>query len=603
MRIGQRLLILLCGVLVTAGIGAGLFWNYAYRSQIIPPKQDVLPSLTAPAFVHSGSNGATLLEAENLHDAIRALGYAHALKHPWTMAVSRQAATGQLSAWFDVEALASDQLARQLGFRELAETALKELPAEDHDFLEAYVDGVNAAWPMAKSRAEFLLLELDPPAWEMWHILAIERLLAWLSEPVLEGCLPEMTLCLADRTLRTVLHVHGFEHSLAWVMSGGDRTVFYQRHITGAAASPVYQEITLRIAGWQPIRGASIIGTPFFPAARSDSSAWALLPSSPRSLIDSTSYEPEFARITAASGNEHLISYSRTDSLLSIAGQNSALKWHGLLPQTDLGAWRALLERAPANFKLLRGDGIHVDAHQNLRVSGRPHVHASSQRGLLIGNRPEAESIAEYIRTSIDPTPNVEIWTRDLRSSWSAAILPDLLSSIETPAAENQAMETAVAYLQNWDHQYQGFSIGATIYSEWMRTRAPDPQVALTQAVDQLTRRFGPVQSSWRWDRVHSEQRFFILPSSMQIGQFAPLSWLARGHSTTLVWGGETMTGEAVPPASWEMWMDLSPSAPVYIRRRHIDLSIPLGRSIAEAAVPVVFGIPTATRHSTTLIP
>lgn len=603
MKIGRRILILLCGILVMAGIGSILFWTYAYRSQIRPPKDSVLPSLNAPAFVHIGLNGAIVLEAESFQDAIRALGYAHTLKHPWTMAVWRQAAIGQLSAWFDVQTVASDRLARQLGFNELAAISLEGLPEDDRAFLEAYVDGVNAAWPMAKTRAEFLLNELDPPTWETWHILAIERLLAWLSEPALEGCLPEMTMCLGDQALRKVLHVQGFEHSLAWVMSGGDRTVFYQRHITGASASPVFQEITLRIAGWQPIRGASIIGTPFFPAARSDSSAWALLPSSPRFLIDSTTYDPNFVRITAASGEEHLVSYNRTDSLLAIGRQNSALKWHGLLPQTDLGAWHALLKREPATFTLLRGDGIHVDADRKLRVSGHPNVHLSSQRGLLIGNRPEATSIADYIFTSIDPTPNVEFWTRDLRSSWSAAILPDLLSSIEAPAAEKQAVQTAVAYLQNWDHQYQGFSIGATIYSEWMRVRAPDPQIALTRAVDQLTRRFGPVQSSWRWDRMHSERRFFILPSSLQIGPFAPLSWPAKGHSTTLVWGGETITGQAVPPASWEMWMDLSPSAPVYIRRRHIDLSVPLGRSIAEVADPVVFGIPTATRHSTTLIP
>jgi len=586
----------MAGVLV---LGAGLFWFYDYRSTLVAPRDARVPALSDRAYVHAGANGALVVEATGFHDAIRSLGFAHALNHAWTMAIWRQAATGQLSRWLGGPALSADRLTRQLGLADLARTAANGLSVEDRRFLDAYTEGVNAVWPLAISKDEFLILGVEPAAWEPWHVLSIERLLAWLSEPTLTSCLPDSDLCLGDQALRRILHLHGFEYSVAWQRTGGNRSVLYQRHVTGAYARPVYQEITLRIAGWQPIRGASIIGTPFFPAAFSDSSAWALLLSSPRILGAAVDADLQSARITTADANEHLTTFRRAQGRLSIGRSGRALIWSGLLPDTDIGAWRALLQRRPASFTLLRGDGIHADARQQITVSGQPLVQHQHEQGVLIGNSADAEAVAAFIDSRIDSIPQIEIWTRDLQSRWSATALSSRLRTVE-PAP---SIATALNYLENWDYEYQSYSIGATIFSEWMRSHSPDTAEALTMAITRLTHRLGPDQSQWRWDRLHTERRYFVLPQSLQVDHFAPLTWPGRGHSTTLIWGGENVDGEPVPPASWEMWMDLMPSAPVYVRRRQIDLSVPLGRSIAEAATPIIIGLPTATRRSTVLHP
>ena len=604
MTVLYRSAIIIAIVLVTIAATVGIIWVFAYRAHKTPPRAQ-LHSLTAPAHVHIGTSGTIEVTADNMLDTIRSLGYAHATQHAWTMAVWRQAAQGQLSLWFGHDALAADRLARQLGFSRLAQESMAQLTSADRAFLKAYSDGVNAAWSRAKYKAEFLSLDVIPEPWESWHTLTIERLLAWFSQNVLEGCEPLLTLCLDDKVLRDMLHVHGFQHSSAWLKDIGERAVFYQRHILGASATPVYQEATLKIAGWLPIRGASIIGTPFFPAAYSDSSAWAILLNSPRSFTQPVTGPAQFEHITGSDGNEHLTIFTRLNGQLTIGSSNQALKWNGLNPGTDTGAWRALLERTPPEFTIQRGDGIHVNQNRHWRVSGNPLVQDTLQNGILIGNAPEAASLADYIEERTDSTLNVEFWLRDFRSTWAATVLPAMLESVQEGLETPPAVRSALAYLRNWDYAFQGYSIGSTIFTEWTRMQAldQDQEVTLTYAVERLTHRFGPNQSLWRWEHLHEDQRFFIIPSHLKSSSFVPIVWPGQGHSTTLVWGGTLTNGDPLPPASWEMWMDLSPSPPVYVRRRHIDLNIPLGRYIAEFGKSIVFGLPTASSHVITLHP
>ena len=598
-----RIPLILCSIAVILALTGTLFWAYIYRANYKPPSRASLPSLSDDAFVHGGANGTVVIDAANFYDAIRGLGYAHALDHAWTMAVWRQAASGQLAHWLDGPALTADRLAVQLGLAELAKVAYGGLPEEDRLFVEAYVDGVNAAWPVATRRGEFLVLGVESSDWEPWQVLSIERLLAWLSEPALRGCGPVMDLCLGDQALRSTLHVYGFEHSVAWHSTREDRPVLYQRHVSGAYARPIYQEITLRIAGWPPVSGASIIGTPFIPAAYSDSSAWALLLSSPRALVEARAAPLQFARITSTTGNEHLVSIGRAGDQLTIGTAKYALEWAGLEPRTDIGAWRSMLQRKSVEFTLLRGDGIHMDIGHPPQITGQPLVQALYPNVVLIGNRLEAASLAQSIGRDVALSTDFRLWTTHLHSGWSEDTLSARLSIVDEGLIRTPENASALAYLQNWDHQFQGYSIGATIFSEWMRLSEPDPTDALTRAVERLTQRFGPDQSLWRWDNLHRDERFFLLPNALQTNHFAPLSWPGEGHSTTMVWGGETFDGAPVPPATWEMWLDPGSSTPVTVRRRHIDWSVPLGRSIAEADEPIIFGLPTRSQHSITLHP
>ena len=596
------LLVALGLVLLIAG---STVWRLAFRWGESLPGDDTIPALSAQAHIAWGESGTIDIEAEDLSDAVRALGYAHAMQHAWTMALWRQAAFGKLSAWFGGGAFAADRIARQLGFAALARVVADSLETADYAFLEAYADGVNAAWPKVHRKHEFLLLDVSTEPWLAWHSLAIERLLAWLSESPSEACPALPSVCESDEILRSLIQVYGLEYSAAWITNVTGLPAMYQRHVVGASALPVLQEASIRISGQQPLFGASILGTPFFPAAKRDTAAWSVLLSSPRTVVRSLPLRPQYERITFRNGEERLIEFARQRGLLTVDTATTALSWSGLQAASDAPAWHALLRGDSASFQLLRGDGLYVHNLDTWEVIGAPAVLHTVPGGVLIGNAPEAGYMADYLMARSDRMRDVEVWQADAYSVWAADTLSQMLASLdELPSS--QIIRNAFTYLRNWDFAFDGHSIGAAIFSEWIRTGVPVEQSAqgLQSAVEILVRRFGEDLSQWRWERVHPERRHFtVYPWSHEAARFAPLEWPGSGHGTSFMWGGTLLGGSSAPPATWEMWTDFRPAGRVHVRKRHIDPHRPLGRYIAEQAHPVVLQLPVSTRSTTTLHP
>ena len=143
-----------------------------------------LPGLSAPARIVRDPFGIPHVDAANLVDAYRALGFAHAQDRLWQMEVLRRSARGRLAEILGPRALEADRLARTLGFGAAADREEKDLSPNTRAALEAYAAGVNA-WlaEVSAMRAprpfELRWLELEPEPWRPSDSLAIARLRAW----------------------------------------------------------------------------------------------------------------------------------------------------------------------------------------------------------------------------------------------------------------------------------------------------------------------------------------------------------------------------------------------------------------------------------------
>jgi len=143
-----------------------------------------LAGLSAHARIVRDPFGIPHVQAENLVDAYRALGFAHAQDRLWQMEVLRRAARGRLAEVLGPRAVDSDRLARTLGFAASADQEVAHLSHDARAALDAYAGGVNA-WlaEVSGGRAprpfELRWLELEPEPWRAADSLAIARLRAW----------------------------------------------------------------------------------------------------------------------------------------------------------------------------------------------------------------------------------------------------------------------------------------------------------------------------------------------------------------------------------------------------------------------------------------
>jgi len=142
-------------VRVTAGVALGALLVAAAGTSVVlalvgrdpgPSAQGELAvtGLSARARIVRDPFGIPHVEAENLVDAYRALGFAHAQDRLWQMEVLRRSARGRLAEVLGERALDSDRLARTLGFGVAADQEVTRLSRDARAALDAYADGVNA---------------------------------------------------------------------------------------------------------------------------------------------------------------------------------------------------------------------------------------------------------------------------------------------------------------------------------------------------------------------------------------------------------------------------------------------------------------------------
>ena len=615
-------------VLATVVLFAVAIWWGMLRSTP-PPNQQSVGGLSDSVSVTVGPNGFASIQAETPRDALTGLGYAHGLQRGWTATLWRRTALGRLSEWFGPGTQSLDRHALRLGLGHHARAAYNRLPDSTQHHLQAYVEGLNAALrsTYVQEQAPLVLLDRSPTAWEPWHPLVVERLLAWVgTEPLAPPSdAPEAVTDFhrVDQQWRRWLHLHGWNRSVMWALPPTSDTpsTLFQRHVLGATATPTLQEVHLQWPGTGAIRSVTVPGVPLFPTGTVDERAWGILLKSTATLQpiapDSAARRTWHERIAPTGGEEELVTVRRQDSTLPLTTPPDstapapdslwAIQWPGFSNQSDLGAWLHTPEVAsPApspSFRLFDTAGLRVPADGAPQVIGSPPVveSAGSDSALVVGashwSRYQARSLAATVG---DPNSDIGPLSTSDSSTWASTLLTryedDLRPFTEAPPPAPQAL----AYLRNWDHQYDRASIGASLFEHWMQSyreeigRFPSSpseapyfashrrRQAFHQALDTLTARYGSDVRRWRWERVAPDRRYFPVWSadslvnadltSLAQTRYAPLERPGRGHPSALA-GGRSLAdpvSTAPSPTAWNGWM-VPRDASLTVRRLRFD--------------------------------
>ena len=514
----RRTLLGLAAVLGLLLVAGGLLWYLAYGTDEAPPPTATVAGLSAEATIAWHENGAVTIEAEAEPDAYAALGFVHGRRHAWTVALWRQAALGALGTWFGEALLPADRQAHRLQLAAGAQEAYETLPADAQALLQAYAEGMNAAFAAREVRMEdaLTLLRLQPEPWEAWHPLALERLFAWLgTRPLTTADIPQPTpaerpavladvaqslplppvvpaafdtLRADDTLLRRFLELHGFDRAVAWAGQDASGRQLVVQQPFGTSALPLVQPVALTGAAVdEPQQRATIPGTLLAPAGEDATQAWALLLHSPATLAwrraDTTQVTPfpvatHHARATLRDAPDVLLTTRQTPDGAAFIGTPSetadsllTLQWSGLTTGTDLLAQQSLTRGTPVPFALFSGDGLRLPADGSPEVLGAPAVSVPAAGGELVSNHPWAAARAlrldEVWAEQPDVSSVVEGWNDDHYSTWAARWLQPMLFAVEQAFPTDPLVLRALVYLRNWDYRFDRSSIGASIVDRW----------------------------------------------------------------------------------------------------------------------------------------
>lgn len=503
------------GLLLVVG---ALLWYLAYGTKDAPPRTATVAGLSAEATIAWHTRGTVSIEAAAEPDAYAALGFAHGRRHAWSVTLWRQAALSGLSSWFGEALVPADRQAHRLRLAAGAQEAYEALPADAQALLQAYADGMNAAFAARDVRLEdaLTLLRLQPEPWEAWHPLALERLFAWLgTRPLTAADIPQPTpaerpavladvaqslplppvvpavfdtLQADDALLRRFLELHGFDRGMAWAGQEGSSRQLVLQQPFGTSALPLIQPVALSGAAvTNPQQRATIPGTLLAPAGEDATQAWALLLHSPATLAwqraDTTQKAPypvTTHRVQAPlpDAPDALLTTHQTPAGAALLGTPSeradsllTLQWTGLTTGTDLLAQRSLAQGTPQPFTLFYGDGLRVLADGPPEVLGAPAVSVPAAGGRLVSNHPWATARALRLDEVWAAQPNissvVEGWHDDHYSTWAARWLQPMLFAVDQAFPTDPLVLRALVYLRNWDYRFNRSSIGASIVDRW----------------------------------------------------------------------------------------------------------------------------------------
>lgn len=159
---------------------------YAALRSTIPADEGAagIAGLSRWANIVRDENAVPHIEAENINDAVTALGYAHAQDRFWQMHTLRMVAQGRLSELFGKPTIDTDIFLRTIDISNASQKSFESLSDETQLFLRSYADGVNA-WldretGLLETRLppEFLILGKDAEPWEPWHSISILKVMA-----------------------------------------------------------------------------------------------------------------------------------------------------------------------------------------------------------------------------------------------------------------------------------------------------------------------------------------------------------------------------------------------------------------------------------------
>jgi penicillin amidase len=122
--------------------------------------------LNAAVTVMRDDHGVPLIAGNNRHDVAYATGFIHAQDRFFQMDLLRRVGAGELAELFGPKAVPVDTVRRKHRFRARAEAVLKSMPADDRQFIERYVAGINDGLQALGARPfEYALTGTAPRPW------------------------------------------------------------------------------------------------------------------------------------------------------------------------------------------------------------------------------------------------------------------------------------------------------------------------------------------------------------------------------------------------------------------------------------------------------
>ena len=142
-----------------------------------------IPGLTAPVTVHRDEKGMAYIYAQNMDDLSLAQGFVTSQDRLFQMELTKLFASGRITELVGDKARGLDTRMRTLGFHRNAEKHVELLSNETRDYLQKYVDGVNAFINTRPGNIhlEFKLAGLEPTLWTIADSLTILYYMGWNS--------------------------------------------------------------------------------------------------------------------------------------------------------------------------------------------------------------------------------------------------------------------------------------------------------------------------------------------------------------------------------------------------------------------------------------
>uniref|UniRef100_UPI00404A62B4 penicillin acylase family protein n=1 Tax=Fulvivirga sp. TaxID=1931237 RepID=UPI00404A62B4 len=162
MKIFKRIIIALLALVLLVVIG-----GYIYLQTLKPSYSGEfnLNNLNEVVEVKYDTYGIPHIEANNVEDAYRALGYVHAQDRLWQMELMRRIAPGRLSEMFGADLTETDKFFKTVGIHRVAQkeaARFDDIPNEElKSAVKAYIDGINQFMNNGTTPVEFVLLGLE----------------------------------------------------------------------------------------------------------------------------------------------------------------------------------------------------------------------------------------------------------------------------------------------------------------------------------------------------------------------------------------------------------------------------------------------------------
>jgi penicillin G amidase len=143
----------------------------------------ILKGIQSPVEITFDKMGIPQVWAKSEKDAWFAVGWLHANDRLFQMELTRRVSQGRLSEMFGDVTLDFDRSQRRIGHAKMANSQVNKLGEMEKQFLQSYVNGVNA-WANAADQLpfEYLLLGLDFEDWKIEDCMAILSFQTWFSD-------------------------------------------------------------------------------------------------------------------------------------------------------------------------------------------------------------------------------------------------------------------------------------------------------------------------------------------------------------------------------------------------------------------------------------